>query len=221
MGHARAPHNPLTTPSSVAAPARPRPEQRTAHHSVVAVGALGLVKARAVRPPLVPLEPARPSRLLPLGPLSARRRRPPARQAEVQAREQHVACLRLGHTAHNRCRSSRFCTPTAATELSSRYRSAAASAPPTARSSSSVSNTSPNSPYWPKTRGRTPPADCRSSAACGFMGCGWRRWAGAEAGAAVAKRPTRGRLWGRSLAYTLLTRITLGSQWCPSAHSGH
>ena len=112
MWHARAPHTPLASPSSAAAPARPSPEQRTAHHSVVAVGgglvgALGLVKARAVRPPLVPLEPARPSRLLPLGPLRTPPtplRRPPARQAEVQAREQHVWLIKkllLERAKHN------------------------------------------------------------------------------------------------------------------------
>ena len=39
MWHARAPHTPLANLPSPAAPARPRPEQRTAHHSVVAVGA--------------------------------------------------------------------------------------------------------------------------------------------------------------------------------------
>ena len=79
------------------------PEPHTAHHLVVAVSALGLVKVRAVRTTRVPLEAPSPSRLLPLElllrPPPTTLRRPPARETKVQAREQHVR-LRLSHTAH-------------------------------------------------------------------------------------------------------------------------
>ena len=79
------PHSPTSHPSQHRTERGPEPH--TAHHLVVAMGALRLVEVRAVRTARIPREAPSPSRLLPVEPLlrppPTTLRRPPARETKL------------------------------------------------------------------------------------------------------------------------------------------